>query len=570
MTASLNGRTSGDCAPFHSGKRRLSSVLSEIRRLLGSSQGYVSSIRIRTPRVAANCLIAVAGLAAAPLFGGDLPTGGDIVAGHAVISATEHTLNVDVASSRAVINWDSFSIGAGHSANFQLPDSTAAVLNRVTSAQMPSTISGALNSNGNILLVNPSGIVVSSSGTVNTNGFAASVFDIGDAEFMKGGALHFNNNGSNAAVTNQGTIATGNGGAHLIANQISNEGSITSLGGNITLSGGGEVTLQDGVTYVQPTLETLAGGISPTAGLIQNTGSIRATGAATAGGEVYLVNPNGKILHDGTITAGQTAIADAQQNIVQPATTPVEGGRVQLEADNISLTENSTIDASGANGGGEVLIGGDWQGTGDMHQATRVAIAEGAKVDASATTQGDGGTIVAWSNVNERESVTSVHGTLSATGGVNGGNGGRIETSGHRLDVSGIIANARAYAGKAGAWLLDPYSLTVTNSATNTTIVAPPLGFISSSGGTNVAASDIEAALNTGSSVYLQTSGTDGDGNGAGNINVNVDITKSAGGNTSLSLYAHKDIVIANNVAISSSSGELAITLKADSDSTNG
>ncbi len=67
------------------------------------------------------------------------------------------------------------------------------------------------------------------------------------------------------------------------------------------MSGGGSVTLDNGMTYVQPTMATLASGVSPTAGLIANTGTIRATGAATAGGEVYLVNPNGEILHDGSI-----------------------------------------------------------------------------------------------------------------------------------------------------------------------------------------------------------------------------------------------------------------------------
>ncbi|MCA9065235.1 MAG: filamentous hemagglutinin N-terminal domain-containing protein, partial [Planctomycetaceae bacterium] len=482
---------------------------------------------------------------------GDLPTGGDVVAGQAVISATQNTLNIDAASNRSIINWNSFNIGAGNTANFNLPDSTASVLNRVTSNNMPSTIAGTLNSNGNILLVNPSGIVVSSSGMINTNGFAASVFDIGNAEFMKGGALRFSNSGSDAAITNNGTISTGDGGAHLIANQIVNHGTITSQGGNITLSGGGEVTLQNGVTYVQPTLETLAGGISPTAGLIQNTGTIRATGAATVGGEVYLVNPSGKILHDGTIAARYTAEPGTMVNSRgrdadaptagadhrQDAYTTVTGGHVQLEATDITLTENSLIDATGAQGGGDILIGGDWQGSGEMHQATRVTIESGAVANASATHNGDGGKIVAWSDVKDAHSRTSVHGMLKATGGINGGNGGQIETSGHSLNTSGIYVNAGSENQSGGLWLLDPTDSTIDQ----------------------VIADSYAATLNTGTSVVNEVTGSI-------IVNDDVVIEKTVGGDATLTLKASETIAIGERVSITSTSNRLNLVFRSDSD----
>ncbi|MFK7821885.1 MAG: filamentous hemagglutinin N-terminal domain-containing protein, partial [Planctomycetaceae bacterium] len=266
-------------------------------------------------------LIAVGGLGTDAAFA-QVPTGADVVAGQAAISQAGNALNVNASTNRAIVNWNSFNVGAGKSANFNLPSANSAILNRVTTQNMPSTIAGSVNSNGHVYLVNPSGIVVNSSGMVNTNGFTASTFDVANDAFMAGGALHFSNNGSNAAVVNKGTIQTGTGGAHLIANEIANHGTIRSNGGNITMSGGGSVTLENGVTYLQPTMDTLAGGVSPTAGLIQNTGTIRATGAATSGGEVYLVNPKGRILHDGTIKA---------QQVVSTGTT--KGGHVQLEAD---------------------------------------------------------------------------------------------------------------------------------------------------------------------------------------------------------------------------------------------
>ena len=182
---------------------------------------------------------------------GQMPTGADVVAGQAAISQAGNALNINAATERSIVNWDSFNVGAGNVANFNLPSANSAILNRVTSANMPSTIAGAVNSNGHVYLVNPSGIVVNSSGMLNTNGFTASTFGVTNQDFMDGGALTFMNGGSQASIINDGTIATGDAGAHLIANDIVNAGTITSNGGNITLSGGGTVTLDNGVIYVQ-------------------------------------------------------------------------------------------------------------------------------------------------------------------------------------------------------------------------------------------------------------------------------------------------------------------------------
>ncbi|GAB5407042.1 MAG: hypothetical protein Aurels2KO_52730 [Aureliella sp.] len=414
-----------------------------------------------------------------------VPTGGNVVAGAATIANAAGNMDVNATTARAIVNWDSFSIGAGNTANFNLPDANSAILNRVTGTDL-STIAGTLNSNGNVFLVNPNGIMVGNTGVINTNGFTASVFDVGNDAFMAGGPLSFSGD-STASIVNNGSINTGAGGAHLIANQITNNGTIESTGGNITLSGGGEVTLDGGVSYVQPSLDTLASGISPTAGLIQNDGVIRATGAATAGGEVYLVNPNGRILHDGTIAA--TRAVEQAPGLVTSSTTgeATVGGSIMLEADDITLTANSTIEATGTHGGGEVLVGGDWEGGKEepefaqnladpssdafharrdvMTQASKVLMESGAVIDASATEQGDGGKIVLWSDITNADSLTEVFGTLLAKAGTLFGDGGYIETSGASIDTSGITAIASAPAGIGGLWLIDPYDYNIDATA---------------------------------------------------------------------------------------------------------
>ena len=92
--------------------------------------------------------------------------GGTVVAGSANINHAGNSLTVNQASDRAIINWNGFSIPAGHSATFNLPSSSSAVLNRVTGAD-PSAIHGSLQSNGQVFLINPNGILVGPNANIN-------------------------------------------------------------------------------------------------------------------------------------------------------------------------------------------------------------------------------------------------------------------------------------------------------------------------------------------------------------------------------------------------------------------
>ena len=95
-----------------------------------------------------------------------LPTGGHVVAGSATIRAPSgNTLTINQNSSRAVVNWNNFSVGQPNAVNIMQPGSSAAILNRVTGAT-PSTIAGQINANGQVYLVNPNGIAITSSGKV--------------------------------------------------------------------------------------------------------------------------------------------------------------------------------------------------------------------------------------------------------------------------------------------------------------------------------------------------------------------------------------------------------------------
>jgi hypothetical protein len=114
---------------------------------------------------------------------------------------------------------------------------------------------------------------------------------------------------------------------------------------------------------------------------------------------------------------------------------------------------------SGAHGGGEVLIGGGWQGADASIANAQQTIAETAStINADATQSGKGGTVVLWS-----DGYTNAAANITARGGVQGGAGGMVETSGKRF-LDATVApqlNARATGWSGGDWLLDPYELIV-------------------------------------------------------------------------------------------------------------
>src|SRR5262249_20819327 len=103
------------------------------------------------------------GMAVFPSSAQQLPTGGSVAAGNVSIGAPQHgTLNINQSTNQAIINWNTFSVGAGGTVNFNQPGAASATLNRVTSST-PSSIAGTINAPGTVMLVNPNGIAITKS-----------------------------------------------------------------------------------------------------------------------------------------------------------------------------------------------------------------------------------------------------------------------------------------------------------------------------------------------------------------------------------------------------------------------
>ena len=82
------------------------------------------------------------------------PTGPTPVTGVSTISGLgTSSVTVNTNNAKAIINWQSFSIGGAETTRFTQPSAASAVLNRVTSTQA-SSILGSLQSNGQVFLIN--------------------------------------------------------------------------------------------------------------------------------------------------------------------------------------------------------------------------------------------------------------------------------------------------------------------------------------------------------------------------------------------------------------------------------
>ena len=292
----------------------------------------------------------------------NLPTRGSVAAGSvAIAQPSAAQLNINQTSQSAVVNWQSFSIGQGSTVNIQQPNSSSALLNRVT-GDTPSTIAGLLTANGQVYLVNPNGVAITGTGVVKTGGgFVASTLGISDADFQSGKRT-FTGHGASAAVSNAGTIAVGPGGyAALLGGSVSNAGRIFVPLGKVGLGSGESAALDfSGDGFLQVALPTAAGG---NGALISNSGTIRAPGGSV-------------------IISAATAV-EAARNAVN-----ISG---LVEARTIGGQSGSIFIGGGA--GGDVNVSGRLSATGARPQAAPSRSraehhAAGATVDVSGKTGG--------------------------------------------------------------------------------------------------------------------------------------------------------------------------------------
>ncbi|MCP9851181.1 hypothetical protein, partial [Cyanobium sp. Morenito 9A2] len=266
-------------------------------------------------------------------------------------------------------------------------------------------------------------------------------------------------------------------------------------------------------------------------------------------------------LSGGLLTVDQSLLLDAQGGnvLLQAAGIQAPGAQVAITGAAVAL-QSSTVDVSGPSGGGTVRLGGGLRGLDPtITNAQRTSVDGASKVHADATARGSGGTVVVYGTDSLR-----VEGALSARGGPQGGDGGLVETSGRNgLEVS-QAPDAFAPKGNAGTWLIDPNNVTIQATGSDSNVTTPP-AVITTGDNAVLTTTTLETALNAGTNVSVVTSAG---GTEAGDITVASPISKSAGGNATLTLTAHNNIHL--KASISSSAGQLNLSLNPDSDASGG
>ena len=304
-----------------------------------------------------------------------------VQSGSAGASYSGKTLQVNQATNTAILNWQDFNIASGYSVNFKQPSSTAAALNRIWSGT-PSVIAGQLSANGQVYLVNQSGIVFANGAQVNVGGLAASTLNIADSTFLNGllsgntptvtgsGDLNpvFQDTSGQAkgVSVEQGASLTAAGGRiMLLGTTVTSKGTISTPGGQTILGAGNTVYLAsttdpsmrglliavDGQQIAANSTVTNQGQISAPrgnitlAGLIVNQqGTLSATTSVNANGSIYLVAGNAQAV--GPDGGNNQFYNDSAAGQGKGQMLPNEGGTLTLAPGSVTQIRPDSTDTA--------------------------------------------------------------------------------------------------------------------------------------------------------------------------------------------------------------------------------
>ncbi len=608
-----------------------------MRRVFPRRVLNLSSMRavVRMPSLHALCFVTLS----CAVFAG--PEGGDVVGGAGSISRSGTTTTINQATDRMAIDWQSYDVNANERVNYIQPDSSSVSLNRILSNR-GSQIHGRIDANGQVFLINPNGIIFGENSVVNVGGILASGLSIDPSDFMNGDYAFKSIEGTDGLVINAGLINAATGGnVALIGQQVENDGMISAQLGSVTLAAGKEAIITfdgEGLLGVQITESILQDDIGVDAAVINNgeisaedgqillsasasqdifsqavnsgvvkqatsvvvdedgtftlsaganvvnTGVLSASG--DAGGTVVVLGENvtssGEIRADSAVgeTAGSIELHSVvTTELVAESVTSVNaeqgvGGEIKVLGSNVGLLDESVVEANGSYGGGEVLIGGDRTGANEqIRNAEFIYLGENSRVSVDGVYNGDGGKLITFA-----ENTARIYGELTARGGINGGFGGFIETSGLQGFDIRVTPIADAPIDGGGEWLIDPYNIFIVDGSgdfgTGNTGTDASRIYAANSNWDQIGWDFIREWLDgndtnsTGRTVRISTTGNGGSQNGDISFSMSTDAVltdESASGrilNSTLILDAARNVVINNqNISVDEANDQLNLEL---------
>lgn len=431
----------------------------------------------------------------------ELPQAARVISGTAAMSVDNGILTI-IPSDGAIIEFESFTIGASTQVNIIQPNREARVLIKAANRSAESDLLGNLVANGQLYLVNAAGITIGENARIDAGALHAVAGSLSNSDFLDNKNTFDNLAGT---ITNHGAVSADNvllAGRHHVntgtikLNHPNGVIGLTAAWRNDTVDihdNGDQVFIEVIPDAIPPVTQAAGIGIDNSGHIDANDGDIilmavgdrydtavRHTGVLeTQGGDVTTMafENRARVSKNGLINSGLDGagpghavalagdIAMAQQALVTTQDTRPEaiGGRVTVLAEHVSFGDRAKVDASGHGGGGKIAIGGGKYGEDTaIPNARHTEIGSGVEILADALVDGDGGEIILFA-----EGLVNLQGKASAQGGNTAGNGGFIEVSGkQRLQTTRHLSDQIFLAsaqGQRGRLLLDPAEIEVTN-----------------------------------------------------------------------------------------------------------
>ena len=458
-------------------------------------------------------------------------------------------------------SFQQFGLDANQVANFLSNPQIINILGRV-SGNEASIINGLIQvggGNSNLFLMNPSGFIFGSDASLNVPGsFTATTANgIGFAQgwFNTSGETDYQSLVGSpnrfaftmdqpGSIINAGELAVSEG-EHLtlLAGQVINTGTLSAPGGTITMTAvpgenvvrisqaGMLLSLEIEAATAEDSLAT-AEGISPlqlaelltgqdeesTGVIVDSENTVRLIGS-----DVVIPTISGTTILSGVVDTSSEQF----------------GGNVYLVGEQVGVI-NATINASGSDGGGTVLIGGGFQGQGSIPNALQAFVSSDSIIYADALEHGNAGLVVAWA-----DEINRFSGSVSATGGETFGDGGLVEISARDSLIFRGLIDVGATSGNLGTILFDPKTITISDGGTDDLNLNNAFG--ENSGNSVTFDADQFNALM--GNVVLQA-----------NNDITINQSIDANNIDTLTLQAGKSITI-NNVMINLAGGNFSATI---------
>ena len=353
------------------------------------------------------------------------PEDGRIVNGSGSISQSGTHTDIRQNSDFLATHWDSFNIAAHESVQAHQPGASSRLLIRVDGGGA-TNIAGNYTSNGITILENQNGVQFSRGAIVNVGGLLATSSRISGVT-----GANWQLDGVGGAVVNHGQIAAGAGGVVLAAVRVENHGKITAQGGDVALGAGSSFTVDFAGSMVGFEVKKAASGAS-----LSNTGKIEAQGGivSLSAQEAQAVRTN-VVSVGGVVKAtrierrgGVVYLSGGDEGIAEVSGDVSASRKVQMTGEYVVVKGGALLKAP------KILVGGDFQGGGDVPTSRRTLVESGALLDAGAE-----GRVIVWS-----DETTWFNGDISAPDGF-------AEVSGKQTLASVHLAGI-----DVGELLLDP------------------------------------------------------------------------------------------------------------------